>query len=587
MEKKSNTKIRIGDLLVEKSLLSDKQLKYALEEQRRTGRKIGRVVVDLGFITEDKLLMELAKHFSIPFVNLLRFQFDENVTRKLPETQARRFRSIILTEEDKSFLVGMVDPMDLLALDELKRVLGKQVFPAFVKEGELLSSLDRVYRRQDEIASIAGELEGELQENDFNLSELLAGTESSEAPVVRLLKSIFEDAIQIGASDIHIEPDETVLRVRQRVDGELQEQVMKEKRVVSALVSRLKIMSGLDISEKRLPQDGRFNVRIKDRSVDVRLSTMPTQYGESVVMRLLDQSKGILTVEKLGMPKEIRERFLTIIERPYGMVLVTGPTGSGKTTTLYAALSRLNISTRKIITAEDPIEYRLPRIVQVQINNKIELNFARVLKTALRQDPDIILVGEIRDIETAEIALRAAMTGHLVLSTLHTNDAISTAMRLIDMGIDPFLVASSLSAVIGQRLIRKICPHCIVPYALDPQEKIWLHAIHAPSLNKEFKYGKGCHNCHNTGYIGRVGVYELLELDETMLEALRKHSASEFVKAARASPFYMPLVICALKYAIAGITSIKEVFKLSANLEDRDSTLLDTAQSIEEPKRDV
>lgn len=570
MEKKSSSKIRIGDLLVEKGLLSEKQLKYSLEEQRRTGRKIGRVVVDLGFITEDKLLMELAKHFSIPFVNLVRFQFDENVTRKLPETLARRFRSIILTEETNNFLVGMVDPMDLLALDELKRTLGKQVFPAFVKEGELLNSLDRVYRRQDEIASIAGELEGELQETDFNLSDLLSSTESSEAPVVRLLQSIFEDAIQIGASDIHIEPDETVLRVRQRIDGELQEQVMKEKRVVSALVSRLKIMSGLDISEKRLPQDGRFNIRVKDRSIDVRLSTMPTQYGETVVMRLLDQSKGLLTIEKLGMPKEIRQRFQTLIKRPHGMILVTGPTGSGKTTTLYSALNFLNVPTRKIITAEDPIEYRIPRVVQVQINSKIELNFARILKTALRQDPDIILVGEIRDLETAEIALRASMTGHLVLSTLHTNDAISTAMRFIDMGIDPFLVASSLSAVIGQRLVRKICSNCIVEHELNAQEKIWLEAIHAPSVNKPFKKGKGCHNCHNTGYIGRVGVYELLELDEPMLEALRKNSASDFVKVARKSPHYLPLTMCALKYALAGITSLNEVFRLSAQLEDRD-----------------
>lgn len=586
MDKKQSGKIRIGDLLVEKGLLSDKQLKYALDEQRRTGRKIGRVVVDLGFIVEDKLLMELAKHFSIPFVNLVRFQFDENVMRKLPETQARRFRSIILTEEENNFLVGMVDPMDLLALDELKRLLGKQVFPAFVKEGELLNALDRVYRRQDEIASIAGELEGELQETDFNLSDLLAKTESSEAPVVRLLKSIFEDAIQIAASDIHIEPDETLLRVRLRVDGELQEQVMKEKRVVSALVSRLKIMSGLDISEKRLPQDGRFNIRIKDRSVDIRLSTMPTQYGESVVMRLLDQSKGLLTVEKLGMPKEIRQRFETIIQRPHGMVLVTGPTGSGKTTTLYSALNLLNIPTRKIITAEDPIEYRLPRIIQVQVNNKIELNFARVLKTALRQDPDIILVGEIRDIETAEIALRASMTGHLVLSTLHTNDAVSTAMRLIDMGIDPFLVASSLSAVIGQRLVRKLCAHCVVDYQLDPQEKAWLKSIHEPSSHKTFKRGKGCHNCHNTGYVGRIGVYELLELDEKMLEALRRNLADEFVKAAKRSSYYLPLTICALKYALAGITSIQEVFRLSANLDDRDSPDLAQSESADKAEDD-
>ncbi len=418
------------------------------------------------------------------------------------------------------------------------------------------------------------ELDSELSTTDFDFDNLATTTDTAEAPVVRLLQSIFEDAVQVRASDIHIEPDETVLRVRLRIDGELQEQVMKEKRIAPALVSRLKIMSGLDISEKRLPQDGRFNVRVTGKSIDVRLSTLPVPYGECVVMRLLDQSAGMLSMDRLGMPQSIRSRFENLVQRPYGMVLVTGPTGSGKTTTLYAALNLLNVPERKVITAEDPIEYRLSRINQVQINSKIGLTFASVLRTALRQDPDVILVGEMRDHETAEIGLRAAMTGHMVLSTLHTNDSVSTAMRLIDMGCDAFLVASSLRAVIAQRLVRRICEYCRQPYQLTPQEMGWLGNIDGAALDAKFVKGIGCHHCNNTGYSGRVGVYELLEMDERLLYALRKGDAAEFAKAASQNPHFRSLVQCALDYARQGITSVQEVFKISASLDDRDAAVL-------------
>ena len=387
--------------------------------------------------------------------------------------------------------------------------------------------------------------------------------------MVKLLRTLFEDAVQARSSDIHIEPDETVVRIRQRIDGVLQEQVMKEKRVNAALVLRLKLMAGLNISEKRLPQDGRFNVRVKGRSIDVRVSTMPVQYGESVVMRLLDQSEGLLNLESTGMPPKLLERFRKLIKKPHGLVLVTGPTGSGKTTTLYGALSELNNAEVKIITAEDPVEYRLPRITQVQVNPKIGLEFSSILRSALRQDPDIILVGEMRDQETAEIGLRAAMTGHLVLSTLHTNDSISSAMRLIDMGAEPFLVASSLLGVVAQRLVRRVCDNCKETYEPSQQEQIWLKSFDLAPLDMEagFVKGRGCYQCSNTGYRGRVGVYEMLEMDEDMLDALRRQDVSDFTRAARRSPLFRPLGQCAMDYALQGVTSLQEVARVAATSE--------------------
>ncbi|MBP6781384.1 MAG: type II/IV secretion system protein, partial [Ottowia sp.] len=419
-----------------------------------------------------------------------------------------------------------------------------------------------------EIAWIAGELEGELKDSDFDLSKLGADS-NTEAPVVRLLQTLFEDAVQMKASDIHIEPDEGVVRIRQRIDGVLSEQVMKEARVASALVMRLKIMSGLDISEKRLPQDGRFNIRVKGHNIDVRVSTMPVQYGESVVMRLLDQTGGVSTLEASGMPPDMLVRFRRLLQRPFGLVLVTGPTGSGKTTTLYAGLAELNSPEKKIITVEDPVEYRLPRINQVQVNAKIDLSFARVLRAALRQDPDIVLIGEMRDQETAEIGLRAALTGHLVLSTLHTNDALTSAMRLIDMGVEPFLVATALNAVLAQRLIRRVCRNCAEEHEADMRQLPWLENLHGGSLaGRRFMRGRGCHQCHNSGYSGRIGVYELLELDEPLIAALRRGDPQGFAEAARQQPHYRPLAACALDYALEGLTSVDEVLKVCATLAD-------------------
>jgi MSHA biogenesis protein MshE len=438
-----------------------------------------------------------------------------------------------------------------------------------VRETELLNTLDLVYRRTEDIASFAEELDEELTDSQFDLDSLSLDADDSEAPVVKLLQSIFEDAVQVRASDIHIEPDESVLRIRQRVDGILQEQVMKERRIAPALVLRLKLLAGLDISEKRLPQDGRFSLKVRDRNIDVRLSTMPLEYGESVVMRLLDQTSGVKDLSAVGMPEALLARFRRLIQMPHGLILVTGPTGSGKTTTLYGALQELNVVGKKIITVEDPVEYRLHRINQVQINPKIELSFARVLRSALRQDPDILLVGEIRDQETAEIALRAAMTGHMVLSTLHTNDAVSSAMRLVDMGAEGFLAATALRAVVAQRLVRRLCDNCYVDHEPDTKDMAWIRSLLGEEAEGiKLKKAVGCHRCNNTGYRGRIGVFEMLIINSDLADALRRADSAEFVKIAKKSPGYQPLVVSALKDAAQGITSLEEVLRVAEQIDE-------------------
>jgi MSHA biogenesis protein MshE len=560
-------KIRLGDLLVAQKIISAEQLESALADQKKSGRKLGRILIENNYISEDRLLEFLSRQLNVPLVDLLHFKLDPEITKIIPEIHARRFRALALKRVADGVLVGMSDPTNIFAYDELTRLIGKPIKLAVVREADLLKTIDTVYRHTEQITGFAQELREELSESDFDIQDL-AAADVADAPVVKLLQMLFDDAIQIKASDIHIEPDENVLRIRQRIDGVLQEHVLNEKRIAAALVLRLKLMASLDISEKRLPQDGRFSVKVRGHTIDVRMSTMPVQYGESVVMRLLDQSQGVLNLHELGMPDDMRRRFEHIIHRPHGMVLVTGPTGSGKTTTLYAALQLLNLPENKIITVEDPVEYRLPRINQVQVNTAIELTFARVLRSALRQDPDIILVGEMRDEETCEIGLRAAMTGHLVLSTLHTNDAISTINRLLDMGAAGYLLAAALHAILAQRLVRKICPGCVQSAELEPQAVAWLrnNGRFDPAATA-FKRGNGCHQCNNTGYAGRIGVYELLELNEAMVLALTHGDSAEFALHARRAPGYRPLDEVALDYAVAGMTTVDEVLRVSADIE--------------------
>ncbi|MES3007218.1 MAG: GspE/PulE family protein [Pseudomonadota bacterium] len=574
-------KIRIGDLLVQNQVITETQLRQALEKQKSTGLRLGRTLIGLGYVGEEQFLEFLSTQLQIPFVDLRRYKFDIQLVQRLSETLARRYRAIVLSDKKGDLLVGMADPTDIYAYDALERALQQPIQQAVVRESELLSTLDLVYRRTEEIANFAEELDEELTDSQFDLASLTPAADDSDAPVVKLLQSVFQDAVQVRASDIHIEPDETVLRIRMRVDGVLQEQVMKERRIAPALVLRLKLLSGLDISEKRLPQDGRFSLKVKDRKLDVRLSTMPIEHGESVVMRLLDQTDGAAHLDNVGMPEDMLKRFRRLIHMPHGLILVTGPTGSGKTTTLYGALQELNEVGQKIITVEDPVEYRLHRINQVQVNPKINLTFARVLRAALRQDPDIILVGEIRDTETAEIALRAAMTGHLVLSTLHTNDAISSAMRLVDMGAEGFLAATAIKAVVAQRLVRRLCDNCYTDYYPSPQETIWLteQLGEAQAQAMKLKNPSGCHRCNNTGYRGRIGVFELLVINDEMADALRRANSADFVRAARRSSGYVPLVMSALADAGKGITSLDEVFKVVEQLEE--SSDLEAVTAIE------
>ena len=562
-------RIRLGDLLVEHKLISEAQLTSALDEQKKSGRKLGRVLIENGYVREDDLLNLLSQQLNVPFVDLSNHNFKPEVVRLIPETTARRFRALALDETPEGLLVGMADPTNIFAYDDLVRILKRPISMAVVKESELLAAIDQVYQHGAEIQNLASEIGEDMEDNVFDLNMLNRSVSSSDAPVVRLIEKVFEDAVAAKASDIHIEPDEQVLRIRRRIDGVLQEQVMDEKAVAPALVSRLKLMAGLDISERRLPQDGRFNLKLKNKAVDVRFSTMPTQYGEAVVMRLLDHSEGVKGLNQIGLSPLVRERLERAIHRPHGLLLVTGPTGSGKTTTLYAALNELNSAEKKIITVEDPVEYRLPRVNQVQVNPKIGLDFARVLRTTLRQDPDIILVGEIRDHETAEIALRASITGHLVMSTLHTNDAVSTAMRLIDMGVESFLVASAVHAIIAQRLMRRICDKCVTEQQLDAGQKAWLESTvgEARAAQLRFRHGAGCPACGRTGYKGRVPVHELLEITEDLADALRNRDYVAFKDRALAQPGFTPLLQGALALAEQGVTSIDEVIRISGWVE--------------------
>jgi len=557
-------KMRLGDLLVHEHIITNEQLMQALNSQKSTGRKLGDTLIDLGHIGERQLLEFLAQQLNVPFLDISQRRIPNEVALLLPEVHARRLRALIIEDQGDSVLLGMSDPADLSGLDQLERMLApKKLKLAVVMESQLYDAFDGLYRRTADIESFASQLEEEYEQTtDFDLSSSFLD-DSGDATVGKLLQSVFEDAVQMRASDIHIEPDEDLLRIRQRIDGVLQENILKENKIASAMVLRLKLMAGLDISEKRLPQDGRFNLQIKGHNIDVRMSTMPVQHGESVVMRLLDQSAGLLSLDQTGMPADLVARVRHQITRPHGMVLVTGPTGSGKTTTLYGALSELNQSSKKIITVEDPVEYRLPRINQVQVAPKIDLNFSTVLRTALRQDPDIIMVGEMRDHETVEIGLRGALTGHLVLSTLHTNDAITSALRLIDMGAAGFLVGSSLRAVIAQRLVRKICEHCCEDHTPEEQEMMWLtHLAGEQAKTITYKRGRGCQSCQYTGYKGRIGVFELLEMNAPMMAALKRNDTEAFTELSKANPTFTPLAQAAFNYAKQGVISVEEVLRL-------------------------
>jgi len=556
-------------VLVAQKVISQEQLQRALEQQKRVGRRLGRVLVEEGVLTEEHIADALARQLGLKYVNLKYYNFDRKVSARLPEQAARRFRAVALEDRGRTFLVGMSDPTDLFAYDELTRLLKKEVEAVVVAEGEALQTIDQIYRRTEEIMGLARELEQDMGESVVDFGALGATLGAEEAPVVKLLQSLFEDATQAGASDIHIEPQEARLQIRFRVDGVLHIQTEADNRVASAVALRLKLMAGLDISEKRQPQDGRFNVKVRDMTMDVRMSTLPAQYGESIVMRLLNRSSELLELGHLGMPLGMLERFRAILGHVTGMVLVTGPTGSGKTTTLYAALSELNTPDRKLITVEDPVEYRIRGLNQVQVNERIDLSFAKVLRSVLRQDPNVILVGEMRDAETAQIGLRAAITGHMVLSTLHTRDAASAAIRLLDMGAPPYMVASSLQAVIAQRLVRLVCESCAQEYVPSAQEHQWL----APYLRRtsaapaKLKRGVGCSHCNGTGKRGRLGLYEMLELTQPLADAVARQDTTTFSRLAHADMAGKTLIDRGVQLALEGRITLSEVMRIG-NVEE-------------------
>jgi MSHA biogenesis protein MshE len=562
-------KIRLGDVLLAQKAISQDQLKIALEQQKKSGRKLGRVLIEQGFVNDEQICEAISRQLNIPYVNLKFYNFNQDVVRRLPEAQARRFRAIVLEDRRANCLLGMADPTDLFAYDELGRILQRDIEVAVVSEALLLQAIDRIYRRTEEISGLAKELERDIGDSYVDFGALGAGVGAEEAPVVKLLQSVFEDAVQVNASDVHIEPQEGKVQIRFRIDGALNPQTDADSRIGPALVLRLKLMAGLDISEKRLPQDGRLNVIVRDQKIDVRMSSMPTQYGESVVLRLLNRKATLQRLDRLGMPGDMLQRFQELLKRTAGMILVTGPTGSGKTTTLYAALAELNTVDRKILTVEDPVEYRLAGINQVQVNEKIDLTFARVLRSTLRQDPDVVLIGEIRDEETAQIGMRAALTGHLVFSTLHTKDAASTPIRLVDMGVPSYMVATSVHAVIAQRLVRLVCESCTEEREPDAQEGRWLEAVMGPGWpERKFRHGHGCSHCNGTGYAGRTGVYEMLEMTPDLVRAANKADPNAFIDAAHVHLKGRTLTDHALALVVAGRTTVSEAIKVAVQVED-------------------
>jgi MSHA biogenesis protein MshE len=564
-------RIRLGDLLIQEQLISPAQLDQALAAQKQSGRKLGRIFIDSGFVTEVQIAKAVARQLRAPFVELTSRVIRPEIARLLPEVQARRLRALPLEESASGLRVAMADPTDLGAWDELNRLLKREIDLAVAAESQLLAALDRSYHSTEEIAGHAQALQADLASVAQEFGDLLglSTATTEDAPVVRLLHSVFEEALRVRASDIHIEPQERSLRIRFRIDGVLHVQTEADAKIASAVALRLKLMSGLDISEKRLPQDGRFHVKLRSGNVDVRISTMPTQHGESVVMRLLTQDGGLLSLDKLALPPAVDKALRRALARPSGMVLVTGPTGSGKTTTLYAALSALNTTGRKIITVEDPVEYRLPGINQVQVMDKIELGFGRVLRAALRQDPDVILVGEMRDQTTAEIGLRAALTGHLVLSTLHTNDAPSTPLRLIDMGVPRYMVAMSLAMVLAQRLVRLICTNCTTEVEPDAPQREWLALELGDAVGRHrFHHGRGCPVCNDTGYSGRCGVYEFVEMTQDLVETMNHGSPADFARGARQQMAGQSLRSDAVRLATEGRTTIDEAMRVATQFDE-------------------
>jgi len=569
-EKTTTQFVPLGNALIEQGLITSEKLSEALAEQKRTGRVLGRVLVENGFVTEEQLAKALAHQFKVPYIDLKRYEANAATVRALSEMQARRFRALVLEDREDSYLVGLVDPSDLRSQDEIAGILKRPIDIALITNEQLVATIDRIYRKTELIGEMAKEVKREIEGDArvIDLGALVDTMVDEDAPVVKLLQTVFDDAVQVRASDIHFEPQEKNLVVRFRIDGMLHPQIEADPKIASAVVVRLKLMAGLDIAEKRLPQDGRIAVKSGTHRLDVRMSTMPSQYGESVVLRVLMAGQELIDLEKTGMPAPLFAKFMRAIQAPHGIVLVTGPTGSGKTTTLYGALQRLNDPSVKILTCEDPVEYRIPGLVQVQVNEKIDLGFARVLRSFLRQDPDILLVGEIRDQETAQIAARAAMTGHMVLSTLHTNDAVSTPGRLLDMGVPGYMIASTVLAVVSQRLMRLGCRYCSEPHAPRPEVLDWIRRYLGDEIGQaNYQRGKGCTRCNGSGYSGRTGVFEMIEMTPPLAAAIHANDPLRFERAAREQLGRDTLGRRAIGLVLSGESTIEEALQVVTSTE--------------------
>jgi len=563
---------KFGEVLLNSGKITAKQLQEALTYQREQGGRIGATLVKLGFLSERELVDFLSKHFKVPAIDLDGMEVDESVLKIIPPDIARKYTILPISKTGATVTMAMIDPTNVFAMDDVKFMTGYKVEPVVAAETSIRGAIDRYYgtthaielkKVMEDLEESGGDLEVLDEEEDVDLAAIEEQVE--QAPVVKLVNIILTDAIKRGASDIHIEPYERDYRVRYRIDGILYEMMRPPLKLKEAITSRAKIMARLDIAEKRLPQDGRIKIKTKvsgrTKDLDFRVSVLPTIFGEKIVMRLLDKDKLMLDMTKLGFEPDSLRKFEQAILKPYGMVLVTGPTGSGKTNTLYSALSRINTPEVNIITAEDPVEFNLTGINQVQMKEQIGLNFAASLRSFLRQDPNIILVGEIRDFETAEVAIKAAMTGHLVLSTLHTNDAPSSVSRLMNMGIEPFLVATSVHMVVAQRLVRRICTFCKEPSELAPAALVAAgFSEHEARTIKLFR-GRGCERCSATGYKGRVGLYEVMEIDEEMRELILTGASANELRQKAIERGMLTLRSSGLQKVREGMTTVEEVLR--------------------------
>ena len=569
---------RLGDLLVKEKIITPEQLEQANKTQKEQSCRLGSALVKLGFLTDEDVTNFLSRQYGVPAINLSYFEIDPAVVKLIPFETAKRYQILPLSRVGASLTIAMVDPTNVFAMDDIKFMTGFNIEPVVASESSILSGIEKAYgtTQQEDLETVMQSMSemsdsdvelSEQQEQELGLSELEKAAD--EAPVVKLVNVVLGDAVKRGASDIHIEPYEKEFRVRLRIDGVLQSIMSPPLKLKDAITSRLKIMSKLDISEKRLPQDGRImlkmNIGGRKKQLDFRVSTLPTLWGEKIVLRLLDKENLRLDMTKLGFEPESLMKFEKAILKPYGMVLVTGPTGSGKTNTLYSAISRLNQPDTNIMTAEDPVEFQLGGVNQVQMKEQIGLNFAAALRSFLRQDPNIILVGEIRDFETAEIAIKASLTGHLVLSTLHTNGAPETITRLMNMGIEPFLVATSVHLICAQRLVRRICKDCIEPIDVPPQTLVEAGFTPEESKTVKIQKGKGCGICNNTGYKGRCGLYEVMEVDDEIRELVLVGASAVELKKKAIERGMITLRRSGLIKVAAGMTTLEEVSRETAH----------------------